>query len=218
MNSATARQQPLVFDLQRNEEGVFEYRAPRRTWSPRATRALLFALAAGFALQSSVPGLTARLMVAAAPVAAGEWWRLATGAFLHGGLIHLAANAWFAWVVGSRLERTIGPARLLILALAAILGSSLAVVAGGGAAVGFSGVLYGWLAGLLGFHLTSRFPELRFDRAQGRAWLQLLAANLFVSLLPGVSLLGHLGGFVAGLAASLLLGAQPVRRGASRQS
>lgn len=208
MPSATAENRPLVYDLEPNAEGVFVYKASRPRSKPVATKALIASLVAVYALQTMVPGLTGQLAVAAGPVAAGEWWRLLTGGFLHGGLLHLAANAYFGWVIGSRLERIVGPGRLLAITLAALLGSSLLVVAGGAAAVGFSGVLYGWLASWLAFHLTTRFPELRFDRLQWRSFLQILGANLLLSLLPGISFLGHFGGFVAGFALAFMLGKQ----------
>ncbi|HCF62656.1 MAG TPA: hypothetical protein DFS52_32290 [Myxococcales bacterium] len=212
MNYATAQDRRDVYDLRPNAEGIYVFARPRRQFRPLATRALIASLIAGYALQVLLPGLTGQLAVAAGPVAAGEWWRLVTGAFLHGGLLHLAANSWFAWVIGSRIERHVGPARLLLITVVAMLGSSLLVVGAGSAAVGFSGVLCGWLASWLAFHLTTRYPALRLDRLQWRAYLQILGANLLLSLLPGISFLGHLGGFVAGFVAAYLLGLQRSRR------
>lgn len=207
MNYATAQDRREVYDLRPDQDGVYVWSDRRPHFPPLATKALIASLVAVYALQVLVPGLTQRFAVAAGPVlAGGEWWRLVTGAFLHGGLLHLLANSWFAWVIGSRIERFVGPARLLAITAAAMLGSSLLVVVGGSAAVGFSGVLYGWLASWLAFHLTTRYPGLRLDRVQRRAYLQILGANLLLSLLPGISLLGHLGGFVAGFGMAWLLG------------
>ena len=46
-----------------------------------------------------------------AGLAEGEWYRLLTAAFLHSGIVHLALNMLILWMVGSRLEETIGRGR-----------------------------------------------------------------------------------------------------------
>jgi membrane associated rhomboid family serine protease len=211
MTYATTRDDREALELKPAPDGTYVYDDLRPRFRPLATKALIASLVAGYALQVLVPGLTERFAVAAGPVIQGEWWRLVTGAFLHGGLLHLLANSWFGWIIGGRIERYVGPGRLLAITAAAMLGSSLLVVLGGSAAVGFSGVLYGWLAAWLAFHLTTRYRGLRLDRVQWRAYLQILGANLLLSLLPGISLLGHLGGFGAGFAMAYLLG---LKRGA----
>ena len=38
----------------------------------------------------------------------GQWWRLLTYMFLHGGLMHIAFNMWCLWDLGSVLERLMG--------------------------------------------------------------------------------------------------------------
>ncbi|MHC4860976.1 MAG: rhomboid family intramembrane serine protease, partial [Planctomycetota bacterium] len=38
----------------------------------------------------------------------GGWWALLTSAFVHIEIWHLAFNVYWLWVLGSRLERTIG--------------------------------------------------------------------------------------------------------------
>ena len=57
---------------------------------------------------------------------------------------------------------------------------------------GASTAIYG-LLGALGVLMLARRQDLR-------GLLTLLAINVFISFLPGVSLLGHLGGLVAGRA------------------
>ena len=60
-------------------------------------------------------------------VAAGEWYRLFTGMFLHYGLLHLALNMFALWVVGGALEPLLGRVRFLALYLLSGLGGSVAV-------------------------------------------------------------------------------------------
>ncbi len=184
---------------------VFQNLAPR--FRPRATWALVALIVVVSLLGEADPVLKVRFDLLPAAVRSGEWWRVITGQLLHGGVLHLAANAYFGWAIGARVERHIGSFRLLAISAAAMLGTGLAVTyLSERPMVGFSGVLYGWLASWLAFHLTPRYPGLRLSGPQRSAYLQLLGANLLISLLPGISLLGHAGGFVAGFAAAFVLG------------
>lgn len=204
---------PAEYDLTPTRAGYYEDLRPR--YRPRLTWALTATLVGVYLLQSLVPGFEGRYALISAAVRQGQWYRLVTGAFLHGGELHLAANAYFGWFIGGRIERSIGTWRLLVITVVAMLGSGLAVVALGQNAVGFSGVLYGWLASWLAFHLTPRFPSLKLAGAQLRAYLQTLGANVLISLIPGISFAAHLGGFVSGFAVAYLLGLEP-KRGAGR--
>jgi membrane associated rhomboid family serine protease len=134
-------------------------------------------------------------------VDAGQWWRLFTAAFLHIGLVHLVLNMLALLVFGSELERQLGRRRFLALYLLSALGGAAAIQvlgAPGGAVAGASTAIYGLMGGL-GVLLLSRRQDVR-------GLVTLLAINVFISFLPGVSLLGHLGGLVAGaLAAGILV-------------
>ncbi len=131
----------------------------------------------------------------------GEWWRIVTAAFLHVGPFHLAMNMLALLVFGSELERQLGRWRFLAVYLLSALGGAAAIQLFGDPRVpvaGASTAIYGML-GALGVLMIARRQDLR-------GLLTLLAINVVISFLPGVSLLGHLGGLVAGaLAAGLLL-------------
>ncbi|MGZ4605739.1 MAG: rhomboid family intramembrane serine protease [Blastococcus sp.] len=123
----------------------------------------------------------------------GEWWRLITAAFLHIGPLHLVLNMLALLVFGSELERMLGRGRFLTLYLVSALGGATAIQLFGAPATpvaGASTAIYGLLGGL-GVVMIARRQDLR-------GLLTLLAINLFISFLPGVSLIGHLGGLVAG--------------------
>jgi membrane associated rhomboid family serine protease len=132
----------------------------------------------------------------------GQWWRPVSAAFLHIGLVHLALNMLALLVFGSELERTLGRWRFGAVYGASLLGGAAAVQLFGEPArpvAGASTAIYG-LLGALGVVMVVHRQDLR-------GLLILLAINVFISLLPGVSLLGHLGGLVAGaLTAALLMG------------
>ncbi|MCW2701638.1 MAG: Membrane associated serine protease, rhomboid family [Blastococcus sp.] len=138
----------------------------------------------------------------------GEWWRLFTAAFLHIGPVHLVLNMLALLVFGSELERQLGRWRFLALYLLSALGGATAIqLLGepGGAVAGASTAIYGLLGGL-GVLMLVRRQDIR-------GLLTLLAINVFISFLPGVSLLGHLGGLVAGALTAAVLVTTQRRRG-----
>src|SRR5690606_18646462 len=53
-------------------------------------------------------------------VAAGEWWRVLTGGFLHFGPIHLAFNMLALWILGRDLEIVLGKTRFLAVYLVSL--------------------------------------------------------------------------------------------------
>ena len=130
----------------------------------------------------------------------GEWWRIGTAAFLHIGPVHLVMNMLALLIFGSELERQLGRWRFLGLYLLSALGGAVAIQLLGRPDVpvaGASTAIYGLLGGL-GVLMLARRQDLR-------GLLTLLVINVLISFLPGVSLLGHLGGLVAGAATAGLL-------------
>jgi membrane associated rhomboid family serine protease len=130
----------------------------------------------------------------------GEWWRIFTAAFLHIGPVHLILNMLGLLVFGSELERQLGRWRFLALYLLSVLGGAVAIQLfgrPGGPVAGASTAIYGLLGALLVLMLVRR-QDLR-------GIVTLLALNIALSFLPGISLLGHLGGLVAGALTTALL-------------
>ena len=122
-----------------------------------------------------------------------EYWRLLGSAFLHIGLLHLAGNMLALAIVGPALERVFGWWRFLAIYFVGALGGAVAVYLFGspyGAVAGASGAIYGLFAATLivvrKLGLDARFVVLA------------VVLNFAVSLAPGISLLGHLGGFLSG--------------------
>ena len=106
----------------------------RRADDPIATKVIIglnvVAFVASVIYSANLRGVEAWYVFAddTASVAAGEWWRVITGAFLHDGPFHLAMNMLFIWLFGSALEARLGKVGLVALYMAGLLGGALGVV------------------------------------------------------------------------------------------
>jgi len=133
-------------------------------------------------------------------VDAGDYWRLVTGGFLHGGFLHIAFNMYLLWIIGRELEPVMGSVRYAVLYLTALLGGSFGalLLAPDAVTVGASGAVFGLMgATLIEIHRRG-FDPLR------TGIFALIAFNLVLSfVLPNVSIGGHVGGLVAGVLAAL---------------
>jgi len=135
----------------------------------------------------------------------GEWWRLITSAFLHGGLLHIGFNMYVLYLLGPILERALGSARFLLLYLVAAVGGSVASYAispPNTVSVGASGAIFGLMAALL--VIGRRF---RHDVSQVA---MLLAVNLAIGfIIPSVDWRAHIGGAITGAAIAAVLAYAP---------
>ncbi len=134
-------------------------------------------------------------------VAAGDWWRLVTSAFLHAGIAHLAFNMIALWYLGTALESYVGPLRFGLIYLGSVLwGSAGALLfAPLSPTVGASGGVFGIMAAIL---VLQRQRGVSIVGGVG-IWLGI---NLFITFtLPGISIGGHLGGIVGGAATAFAL-------------
>lgn len=139
-------------------------------------------------------------------VAAGEWWRLFTGGFLHFGLIHLAMNMLALWFLGRELEPLLGKVRYIGLYGLSLFGGGAAVYAGSATNIptaGASGAVYGLLGGIL-------VAVLRLKLHYGFI-VGIILLNFVMTLQFGFSLMGHLGGFVVGVLLTAALVYAPAR-------
>jgi membrane associated rhomboid family serine protease len=139
-------------------------------------------------------------------VADGQWWRLLTSGFLHIGPLHIAFNMMALWVLGREMETVLGRGRFLALYGVSLLGGAAAVMlfSPGAVVAGASGAVFGLMGGLA--------VVLRRMRVPAGQVIGLIVVNVVISVvIPGISLIGHLGGLVVGAAATAALVYAPVR-------
>jgi rhomboid protease GluP len=136
----------------------------------------------------------------------GEWWRLVTAGFLHGGLIHIAMNSWVLLDLGAEVEETYGAPRLIVFYfLATVSGFFLSSLWSNSLSVGASAGLFGLLGAMIALGVRKRHtPEGAAIRALYVRWLIYgLALGVLISRIDNAAHIGGLAaGFVAGYIAS----------------
>lgn len=139
----------------------------------------------------------------------GEWYRLFTAMFLHFGMTHLANNMLVLFVLGGRLERTVGKIRfLLIYLLGGMAGNLLSLFldrAGSEAAVsaGASGAVFAVTGALVYIVLLHRG---RVEDLSVRQILVMAILSLYMGFASaGVDNAAHVGGLAGGFLVSALV-------------
>ena len=140
---------------------------------------------------------------------AGEWWRLLTNVFLHGGLMHIAFNMWCLWNLGALCESLYGRWTFAAIYLICGLGASLASAAWHPfvPSVGASGAIFGLAGALIA---AFKLGEFSVPRAALSGTLRSLGAFVVYNLIfgfaiPGIDNTAHIGGLVTGLILGALI-------------
>lgn len=135
-------------------------------------------------------------------VAAGEWWRMISSAFLHAGPFHLVMNMLVLYLLGSQLERAIGVPRYVGLYITSMFAGAFGVllVEPQAVTVGASGAVFG----LMGAAFALQKRQGVDPWASGIGGLILINV-MFTFLYPGISVGGHLGGLLGGAVTGYVL-------------
>ena len=151
-----------------------------------------------------------------AVVVQGEYWRLFTALFLHGGFVHLLFNLFALYVLGPPLERSIGGIRFAACYLISGLTSSAGVVALSvaglvhvGQLVGASGCIMGIVGAWAGFLLRHRHAPRAKQRLANVLMIVAIQTAFDLST-PQVSMAAHLCGLGAGFFLGLILAPRPL--------
>ena len=138
----------------------------------------------------------------------GEWWRLLTNTFVHGGLIHIAFNMWCLWSLGQLCESLYGAWTYIAIYLICGLGARLTSVWWHPfvPSVGASGAIFGLAGALLA---ALKLGEFSVPRAALSGVMRSLGAfvvyNLLFGFLPGIDNSAHIGGLITGLIVGALI-------------
>ena len=136
----------------------------------------------------------------------GEWWRLLTCTFLHGGIMHLFTNMYGLLFVGMFLEPLLGRKYFLIIYLINGILASLVSLFWHDAtiSIGASGAIFGMYGLFISFMLFKIFtPE--FSKAFLLSTLVFVGINLMMGLSGGIDNAAHIGGLLSGFIIGTLM-------------
>jgi rhomboid protease GluP len=146
----------------------------------------------------------------------GDWWRLVTAGFVHGGLMHIAFNMWCLLSLGQLSERLFGRFQTFFIYLLTGVGGALLSIAHNprNLEVGASGAIFGIAGALLA---GVKFGNLAISAGEKRSVVSSMVFFVGINFALGAGLLGnffganidnfcHLGGFITGLLIGVPMG------------
>jgi rhomboid protease GluP len=139
----------------------------------------------------------------------GEWWRLLTYMFLHGGAMHIFFNMWCLWDLGRLCESLYGRWTFAGIYLITGVSGGLASIAWNPRvlSVGASGAIFGLAGALIASFYLGEFSLPRVAISGTLRSLVIFAVfNLgFGQLFGGIDNACHIGGLVSGLVLGALI-------------
>jgi len=142
----------------------------------------------------------------------GEWWRLFTAMFLHGGMTHLLMNMFSLYIVGRGAEMYFEKnAYISIYLFSGLIGGLVSLfVHPGSVGVGASGAIFGVFGALAGFFLAHRDKVATHAKAFMKDFSIIIGINLVIGLsIPSVDVSAHLGGLAVGFVGGFVLSKNP---------
>jgi len=202
----------------RGGDEIDEFHDSIRSQRPLATQGLIAACVVVFVVKAfrdhSLMGGTLASDVAwganCGPLTlGGQWWRLLTHQFLHGGIIHLGMNMYVFWIVGRLMERLVGRTALVLIFLLSGIGGGLASIGfhPNVVSVGASGAIFGIIGAMFGLLLHDRqcVPPARL-RELRNGIIAFVVLNLIFGLsIAGIDMAAHVGGALTGLVIGLAI-------------
>ncbi|WP_298838661.1 rhomboid family intramembrane serine protease [Clostridium sp.] len=134
----------------------------------------------------------------------GQYYRLVTCMFLHGGIVHVAVNMYSLYAIGPMVESVYGKIKYLaIYFISGICASLFSYVFSTSISIGASGAIFGLLGAVLIFAITSKGKT---GSAFIKSILSVIFINIFIgATMPGIDNFAHLGGLFGGMLVAFLV-------------
>jgi len=130
------------------------------------------------------------------PYMQGQYWRLVTAGFLHGGIFHILMNSWVLFDLGAEVEQLYGTSRLIVFYfVSTVTGFWTSSYFGGGFSVGSSAGIFGLIGAMLAFGVFDRSALAAQVKSLYMRWV---IYGLVLSFIPGVDFWAHIGGLAGG--------------------
>jgi rhomboid protease GluP len=142
----------------------------------------------------------------------GEWWRLFTAMFLHGGMTHILMNMFSLYLIGRGMEMYFDTKSYLTIYLFSGLLGGLAslYMHPNSVGIGASGAIFGVFGALAGFFLAHRDKIAAHSKAFMKDFAVVLGINLVLGLsIPSIDVSAHIGGLIIGLIGGYVISKNP---------
>ncbi len=136
----------------------------------------------------------------------GQWWRLVTAGFLHGGILHILMNSWVLFDVGAQVEEVFGAARMVAIYFAgSVFGFLLSSMWSDSLSVGASAGIMGLIGAMIALGVRNRAnPAAAAVRGMYVRWVIYMLVIGF--LVPFIDQAAHIGGLAGGFAVAYVAG------------
>ena len=142
----------------------------------------------------------------------GEWWRLFTAMFLHGGMTHILMTMFSLYLIGRGVEIYFErKAYISIYLFSGLLGGLASLyIHPNSVGIGASGAIFGVFGALAGFFLAHRDKIAEHSKAFMKDFAIVLGINLVLGLsIPAIDVSAHIGGLVIGLIGGFVISKDP---------
>ena len=137
-------------------------------------------------------------------IANGQYFRLLTAMFLHGGLMHILFNMYALYALGNFVEEAFGKVGYLIIYfVSGILSTFASYFFSAAISVGASGAIFGLLGACLTFAI---FKKNKIGKQFLFDILSVIVLNIVIGISsPDIDNFAHIGGLISGSLISLII-------------
>ena len=162
------------------------------------TLTVLIVCIAVYIMQNNNPLITQKYSFHFFSVKEGQYYRLFTGGFLHGSVMHLFMNMYSLYNLGTWMESMLGPFKFAVVLFGGVLvGNLFCYMMNVRSSIGLSGGLYALM--FFYFVLVMRYTDVSVV-----SLVRNNIANILINFMPGVAWQAHLGGAAVGILTAVL--------------
>lgn len=139
-------------------------------------------------------------------IRAGDWWRLITAGFLHGGVLHILMNSWVLFDLGAQAEENYGTSRYLVIYFfTTITGFYASFLWSPTLSIGSSAGIFGLIGAMIALGVRDRSS---YGAAVRSLYMRWAMYGLLMGLLPlfAVDNAAHIGGLIGGFTLAYVAG------------
>jgi rhomboid protease GluP len=142
----------------------------------------------------------------------GEWWRLCTAMFLHGGMTHILMNMFSLYLIGRGAEMYFDTKSYISIYLfSGLIGGLVSLyIHPESVGVGASGAIFGLFGALAGFFIAHKDKIASHTKAFMKDFAIIIGINLVIGFsIASVDVSAHMGGLIVGFIGGFILSKNP---------